>query len=225
MSNQELPDDLQNMIKDILANDEALKKVKQLDKTKKIKENNLPALKDDSKCSKKKTTKTTTKTTKQKIDTIDEDEPVADDNEEIEEEKPKPKRQKRLTKKDKQNNLSKQYLEEVALGKLKFQDANGRNRTTSFKKWVNETKNPKYDEKNGCWKIPDPEMYKQRVLAMKTCGSLFMKTNGCSLTDMQSAVSFFLKALNEDQYNDLVNILQKPNIAPKILEIMSQFNQ
>ena len=217
MSNQELPDDLQNMIKDILANDEALKKVKQLDKTQKLKASSLPSLKDNSKCAKKKTTKTT----KQNLD-VDEDDI---ENNEEEEEKPKPKRQKRITKKDRQNNLSKQYLEEVALGKLKFQDAQGRNRTTSFKKWVSETKNPKYDEDNECWKIPDPEMYKQRVLAMKTCGSLFMKTNGCSLSEMQAAVSFFLNALDEDQYNNLADLLQKKNIAPKILELMSHFNE
>ena len=54
MTNKELPDSLQSMIKDILANDEALKKVKQLDKTKKAKSNNLSSLKETPKCNNKK---------------------------------------------------------------------------------------------------------------------------------------------------------------------------
>ena len=229
MSNKELPDSLQSMIKDILANDEALKKVKQLDKAQKSKAINLSSLKENKKCDK--STKKTNKTYKKKEtkpENEDEDDETIDNlplDDIDDEETPKPKKQKRMTKKDKQNLLSKQYLEEVALGKLKFQDANGRNRTTTFKKWVNETKNPRYDDEQECWKIPDPDMYKQRVLAMKTCGSLFMKTTECSLTEMQSAVSYFLKALDPDNYANLVDLLQTPKIAPKIMGIMSKFNQ
>ena len=216
MADRELPDSLQSMIKDILANDEALGKVKQLDKAQKAKVDSQP--KEKSKCEKK----VPAKKTQAKFE---DNEDVDEEMEPQEEEQPKPKKQKRLTKKQQKDILSKQYLEEVALGKLKFQDANGRNRTTSFKKWVNDTKNPKYDEKKECWIIPDTDMYKQRVLAMKTCGSLFMKTSSCSLTEMQSAVSYFLKALDEDSYNNLPELLQKPKIAPKILEIMSKYNQ
>ena len=245
MADRELPDSLQSMIKDILANDEALRKVKQLDKVQKAKVDSQP--KEKSKCEKKVPAKKTQAKFEDNEDVDEEVEPQ-------EEEQPKPKKQKRLTKKQQKDILSKQYLEEVALGKLKFQDANGRNRTTSFKKWINDTKNPKYDEnkecwiipdtdmykqrvlamktcgslfmkKNECWKIPDHEIYKQRVLAMKTCGSLFMKKNECSLTDMQSAVSYFLKALDEDQYENLADILETPNIAPKILDIMSGYKE
>ena len=216
MADRELPDSLQSMIKDILANDEALRKVKQLDKAQKMKVDSQP--KEKSKCEKK----VPAKKTQAKFE---ENEDVDEEMEPQEEEQPKPKKPKRLTKKQQKDILSKQYLEEVALGKLKFQDANGRNRTTSFKKWVNETKNPKYDEKKECWIIPDTDMYKQRVLAMKTCGSLFMKTTSCSLTEMQSAVSYFLKALDEESYNNLAEILQKPKIAPKILEMMSKYNE
>ena len=216
MADRELPDSLQSMIKDILANDEALRKVKQLDKVQKAKVDSQP--KEKSKCEKK----VPAKKTQAKFE---DNEDVDEEMEPQEEEQPKPKKPKRLTKKQQKDILSKQYLEEVALGKLKFQDANGRNRTTSFKKWVNDTKNPKYDEKKECWIIPDTDMYKQRVLAMKTCGSLFMKTSSCSLTEMQSAVSYFLKALDEDSYNNLPELLQKPKIAPKILEIMSKYNQ
>lgn len=216
MADRELPDSLQSMIKDILANDEALRKVKQLDKAQKMKVDSQP--KEKSKCEKK----VPAKKTQAKFD---ENEDVDEEMEPQEEEQPKPKKPKRLTKKQQKDILSKQYLEEVALGKLKFQDANGRNRTTSFKKWVNETKNPKYDEKKECWIIPDTDMYKQRVLAMKTCGSLFMKTTSCSLTEMQSAVSYFLKAIDEESYNNLPEILQKPKIAPKILEMMSKYNE
>ena len=218
MANKELPDSLQSMIKDILANDEALKKVKQLDKVQKTKNVNLSSLKENStsqKCEKKIPKKNTK---------IDYDENAEENDEVIQEEEPKPKKQKKLTKKDKQNLLTKQYLEEVALGKLKYQDANGRNRTTTYKKWVSDTKNPKYDDEKECWIIPDPEMYKQRVLAMKTCGSLFMKTNGCSLKDMQSAVIYFLGALDEDNYSNLVSLLQTPKIAPQIMKIMSQYS-
>ena len=215
MSNNDLPESLQNMIKDILANDEAIKKVKQLDYSQKQSKSGLPTMKSTPKCCKKiATQKTKTKYTEEE-----------ENDEEPQMEEPKPKRQKRITKKDRQNNLSKQYLEEVAMGKLKFQDANGRNRTTSFKQWVNDTKNPKYNESKECWSIPDPEMYKQRVLAMKTCGSLFMKTTGCSLTEMQSAVSFFLKALEPEQYDNLSDLLETPNIAPKILELMSHYDE
>ena len=218
MSKGELPDSLQNMIRDILANDEALKKVKQLDRTQKARAVAEPK--------EKKTEKKTTKKTKINYEEKDNDEEEDKKVDEIdEEEAPKPKKQKRLTKKQQKDILSKQYLEEVALGKLKFQDANGRNRTTSYKKWLNDNKNPKYDEKNECWKIPDHEIYKQRVLAMKTCGSLFMKKNECSLTEMQSAVSYFLKALDEDQYENLADILETPNIAPKILDIMSGYKE
>ena len=216
MADRELPDSLQSMIKDILANDEALRKVKQLDKVQKAKVDSQP--KEKSKCEKK----VPAKKTQAKFE---DNEDVDEEMEPQEEEQPKPKKQKRLTKKQQKDILSKQYLEEVALGKLKFQDANGRNRTTSFKKWVNETKNPKYDEKKECWIIPDTDMYKQRVLAMKTCGSLFMKTTSCSLTEMQSAVSYFLKAIDEESYNNLPEILQKPKIAPKILEMMSKYNE
>ena len=216
MADRELPDSLQSMIKDILANDEALRKVKQLDKAQKMKVDSQP--KEKPKCEKK----VPAKKTQAKFE---ENEDVDEEMEPQEEEQPKPKKQKRLTKKQQKDILSKQYLEEVALGKLKFQDANGRNRTTSFKKWVNETKNPKYDEKKECWIIPDVDMYKQRVLAMKTCGSLFMKTTSCSLTEMQSAVSYFLKAIDEESYNNLPEILQKPKIAPKILEMMSKYNE
>ena len=217
MASKDLPQSLQNMIKDILANDEAIKKVRQLDSSQKQAKSALPAMKSTPKCAKKSTTKQTSK----KYEDEEQEEPANEEEEIVEE---KPKKQKRLTKKDKQNNLSKQYLEEVAMGNLKFQDANGRSRTTSFKKWVNDTKNPKYDDKKECWSIPDTDMFKQRVLAMKTCGSLFMKTTQCSLTEMQSAVSYFLKALDEDQYENLSELLETPKIAPKIMELMSHFN-
>ena len=206
----DIPDSIQSMIKDILANDDTIKKAKQLDKAK-------PAPVAEPAPKPKKQTKAS-------IDAENDDDD-ADPNEEVEPVEPvKARKPKRITKKDRQNTLSKQYLEEVALGNLKFQDANGRNRTTTFKKWVEQNKNPKYDDEHNCWIIPDHEMYKQRVLAMKTCGSLFMKSTGCTLTQMQQAVSYFLKEIDEEQYENLAELLQTPQVSKEIIALMSKYN-
>lgn len=205
MSNN-LPNSLQRLIRNILDNDAQIKKVKHMETP--VARTRYEHAEEPKRKSKKHV----------KFDNVDDVEDIEDVDEDIPIEKPKAKR---VTRKERNNNLSHQYMEEVALGNLKYKDANGKNRTTTYKQWVSKNKSPKYDEANECWSIPDPDMYGPRALAQKTVGSLFMKTSKCKLAEMQGAVTDFLNEINDDEH--LAEILQTPHIAEKALDIMTDW--
>ena len=195
---KQLPNKLQRLIKEFLANDEEIKKVKHVEK---------------------KASKATYKKKDEEQETEEED---MDDTEPVElPVKPK----KKLTRKQIKDNLSKQYMEEVAFGNLKYKDAKGRNRTQTYKSWINETKAPRYDETSECWTIPDRDLYSTHVLAQKTIGSLYKKLTNCTLQEMQQAVKYFLASLNPEQKTSFADLLETKNCAGNIISIMKKCNQ
>ena len=139
----------------------------------------------------------------------------------VEEKIVKPKKKK--TKSEKEKEFGRQYLEEVALGNLKYQDKSGKNRTKTFKQWFNSSKEPQYDEDKDCWSIPDASLFTQRALAMKTIGSLFKKTYNIPLSELQIVITAFLNELDTDDYNNLSNLLSSPHIGNAAMKIMSHW--
>lgn len=201
--NDELPPRLQKLIKNILDNDMEIKKVKRFEKTKEASK--------EPKASKEPDT---------------DEEPEVEEKPEASKEPEKPIKPKKKTKSEKEKEFARQYLEEVALGNLKYQDKSGKNRTKTFKQWFSSSKDPQYDEDKDCWTIPDPSIFTQRTLAMKTIGSLFKKTYDIPLSEIQVVITAFLNELDSDDYNNLSNVLSTPHIGNAALKIMSNwYNQ
>lgn len=205
---EDLSPELQKLIKDILANDMEIKKVKRFE------------TQNSAEKAVKKSNKLDMKVIDGDMDGNVDDVVVYDKTTE----KPKVKYYKGY-KIEKEKELGRQYLEEVALGNLKYKDKSGRNRTQTYKTWFAMNKCPDFDEDNDCWIIPEVGLFKPRILAQKTVGSLFMKTHHISLSEMQAVVTQFLNELTPDEFDNLEQLLTTPKVASTIMKKMDSWYQ
>lgn len=186
---KDLSPKMQNLIKDILANDQIIKKAKKYEK------------KDES-------------DKESDNETIEDEETEENSLPPLIPRAPAPevkRRQRKPTKKEKKDALAKEYLEEVALGNLKYKDSANRNRTRTLKSYIKEKQNPKYNAGNKNWTVT--ELFTPKILAMKTVGSLIMKNYKCTLKEMQKFCIHFLNQLSYAEFEDMKTLLETPNIG------------
>ena len=205
---EDVPPELQKLIKDILANDMEIKKVKRFETEK----NAQKAV--------KKTKSLDMKVIDGDMDGNVDDVVVYDKTTK----KPNVKYYKGY-KIEKEKELGRQYLEEAALGNLKYKDKKGRNRTQTYNMWFMLKKCPEYDEENDCWIIPEADLFKPRVLAQKTVGSMFMKTRHTTLAEMQAVVTQFLNDIGPNEFDNLEQLLTTPKIASRIMSTLDNWYQ